>query len=180
MRAYFFGNMYLASIQQSIQALHCTSDISVKYDADSDQHSMYEEWAKRHKTVILLNGGFSSDILELNEFFSDENNPYPWAMFCEEDKALNGAPTSIGIILPHDISTFAAGVRKRLTSIVELKTAQSRALGITTDGPTSPNDEAAFEMFSADAGFDVEATLAEYTTFHFELITRLNEYGLAR
>ena len=34
MRAYFFGNMYLSSIQQGIQAAHCLGEMFLKYDAD--------------------------------------------------------------------------------------------------------------------------------------------------
>lgn len=107
MRAYYFGNMYLSSIQQGIQALHATTQIMVKYlrteSPQSDQFNMYFEWAKNHSTVVLCNAGFGSEIRSLVDFFSAQENPYPFAPFYEDYNALDGALTSVGIILPEHI-----------------------------------------------------------------------------
>lgn len=113
MRAYFWGNMYLSSIQQGIQAAHCVSDMFVRYSNDqlSEQYDYLLDWADEHKTMILLNGGFSENLSNLKEFFEDEKNPYPFMWFNEEEAALNGAMTCVGIILPEKIYKTAALVR---------------------------------------------------------------------
>jgi len=107
MRAYFFGNLYLSSIQQGIQSTHVVSDMFVKYKTiseDSDpKQIMLWEWAQNHKTVILLNGGFSKTLHEMIGFFDDEENPYPWTEFHEGKEALDGVLTDVGIILPQKI-----------------------------------------------------------------------------
>ena len=116
MRAYFFGNMYLSSIQQGIQAGHVIGEMSVKYmvpNYDPVRLAMYKEWAVNHKTMILLNAGYGENILALDRFFNNDQNMYPYAMFCEEEASLNGAATSIGIIVPEHIYIGAAQLRGR-------------------------------------------------------------------
>jgi len=100
MRTYFFGNMYLSSIQQGIQAAHVTHDLFIKYQIESPQKQSLFDWATNYKTVILLNAGYAKEILSLQEFFRSEQNPYAWTSFCEEGDSLNHAATSIGIVLP--------------------------------------------------------------------------------
>lgn len=115
MRAYFFGNMYLSSIQQGIQAAHVVAEMFTKYDVQTSS-MMYErdnlhDWAKDHKTMILLNAGYSEEILSLCRFFDDPENPFPWAPFFEGQDALCGALTCVGIILPEKIYEAAKAVR---------------------------------------------------------------------
>ena len=61
-RAYFFGNMYLSSIQQGIQALHVTSEMYTKYTTSAIHKRILYRWGINDKTVILLNGGYSETI----------------------------------------------------------------------------------------------------------------------
>lgn len=116
MRAYFIGNMYLSSIQQGIQAAHVVADMATHYlyrEADSVESSVFREWATEHKTMILLNGGYQSDLIELYDFIRKaENNPFPFEMFREERDALNGAMTSVGIVLTEPVYTAIAEVRE--------------------------------------------------------------------
>ena len=106
MRAYFFGNMYLSSIQQGIQAGHVIAEFFVDYpetltEKMSDAGKLLWTWAQDHKTVILLNGGYSENLHRLCEFFDNyENHLYPWAYFHEGKDALDGALTCVGIVLP--------------------------------------------------------------------------------
>lgn len=114
MRAYFFTNLYLSSIQQGIQPLHVMSNMFVKYGAsDNNTHNMLYDWAQNHKTVICLNGGYSQTLAELRFFFDDSENPFPWDYFCEGDDALDGALTSVGIVLPEKIYNMARLVREK-------------------------------------------------------------------
>ena len=129
-RAYYFGNMYLSSIQQGIQALHCTSEMYLKYGAPNDCCSIPEpekgkdlyNWGMDDKTVVLLNGGDHSALLKINEYMDSDENPYAWANWCEGDPDLNGAMTCVSIILPPRIYESAKEMRRppryRDTSLV--------------------------------------------------------------
>ena len=128
MRAYFFGNMYLSSIQQGIQAAHVTAEMFNNYaktkGEDLESYRTLHEWAENHKTMILLNGGYLETIEDLWRFF-ESNNPYPCAKFHEGEDSLGGVMTSIGIILPEKIYLTAAAMRRDRpkrgeTSIAEL------------------------------------------------------------
>lgn len=107
MRAYFFGNMYLSSIQQGIQAGHVIGEMAVQYDKDGD----FGTWAEFHKTMILLNGGYASNLESIAEHFSSSDNPFEWGVFRESEEALNSAITSVGIILPENIYSNASYLR---------------------------------------------------------------------
>lgn len=56
-RMYFLVCYNISAIQQGIQSLHACVEYSLKYGKDEN----YIEWAKTHKTVIILNGGTSND-----------------------------------------------------------------------------------------------------------------------
>ena len=110
MRAYLIGNMYLSSIQQGIQAAHCIAEMFTKYTGEllatrSQGPTAIQlfDWAQNHKTVIVLNGGYSSALETLYQLFDSDENPYAYAKFHEEEAALNGALTSVGIIVPSRI-----------------------------------------------------------------------------
>jgi hypothetical protein len=104
MRAYFLGNYYLSQIQQGIQASHVVGEMHVKYHSGNElvEASAFDEWAIHHKTMILLNGGNQSDLQKFYDFIS--STPYVkdlvHAKFHESESALNGALTSVGIIVP--------------------------------------------------------------------------------
>lgn len=119
MRAYFWGNMYLSSIQQGIQSLHCVSEMFIKYpdlltniNPSATQADDLNEWAKNHKTVVLLNAGESVSLRKIESLMQDESNEYAWASWCESDEALHGALTNVGIILPERIYKGAQNIKK--------------------------------------------------------------------
>ena len=113
-RAYYFGNMYMSSIQQGIQALHCTSEMYLKYVPTqmSDQANDLYDWGSIHKTVVLLNGGDHSALIAIADFLDSPGNPYAWAEWNEGDPDLNGAMTCVGIILPARIYESAKELRR--------------------------------------------------------------------
>jgi len=120
MRAYFFGNMYLSSIQQGIQAAHVTAEMFTKLHESEDAFMYLLEWATNHKTMILLNAGYSEEIRSLVEMFDSTDNPYPWASFNEGKDALDGALTCVGIILPEKIYRIAELNRKEVKEQTEV------------------------------------------------------------
>ncbi len=160
MRAYFFGNMYLSSIQQGIQAAHATAEMFTKYDTcEYEKRDLLHAWASNHKTMILLNAGYSEEIHKLVEFFKNEKNPFPWAPFHEGVDALDGALTTVGIVLPEEIYNAAKNFR---------------------EGPKgNPADlltaAIAGDMSGLDPWNGYKPTMWEQ-----ELAQRINNYGFAR
>lgn len=173
MRAYFFGNMYLSSIQQGIQAAHAVADMFIKYQLSktcksdgtcdfrpaSIQHQILHEWADRHKTMVLLNAGYGQEIHDLVTFFAESENPFPWAPFRESREALDGALTTVGIVLPEEVYNAAKTLRE----------------GPKGD-PTELLEKAIVEGVSA---FDPWSGYSP-TAWEQEMATKLNKYGLAR
>lgn len=151
MRAYFFCNMYLSSIQQGIQSAHALHEMFVKYpDTSNDLWT----WARGHKTMIVLNGGYSESIRDLLNFFDDPENDFPYASFSEGFDALDGALTCACIVLPERIYAMAEILRNARYSEMEQI--------IDTINKTGKHGDWSFNRWE------------------MKLIERLNTFGLAR
>ncbi len=174
MRAYFFGNMYLSSIQQGIQAQHCTVELYNNYapqvgesgydTINPDRYEILVDWATKHKTSILLNAGYSSTLRNIYKELSDFDNPYPFAKFHESEEALDNALTCVCIVIPAAIYETASEVRNAF-----------RERG----AKRGRDDIANFEQYGewvADNGMENYT----FTKFQVWLITELNKYGLAK
>ena len=128
MRCYHFGNYYMSSIQQGIQAAHCQMELFVKYRdlcglyLDDYQMSTAEyeyqekvddlyDWAENHKTMICLNGGNLQGLKDIESLFQSEQNMFPWATFYEDEMSLGGILTNVCIVLPEDIYEIASKIR---------------------------------------------------------------------
>lgn len=155
MRSYFFGNYYLSSIQQGIQAAHCVADMFVKYCVNNHKLFNLMEWAEQHKTMVLLNGGNQQSLLDLQTFFQSEDNPFPWAPFYEDAQSLNSCLTTVGIVLPERIYETASLIRSRKATVLRV------------DEPT---------IIYAD-GYESEW---EFSVWEMDLMEKLNQYGLAK
>lgn len=118
LRCYHFGNMYLSSMQQGIQAAHAQMEMFVKYEdnpytnyagsVDSyldhcKKREMLYIWATEHKTMICLNAGNNNSLCSLLQLIQRKDNPYAWAAFYESTEALDGLLTNIAIILPESV-----------------------------------------------------------------------------
>lgn len=119
MRCYHFCNFYLASIHAGIQSAHAQHELATKYlgDGFDAEHGLladnewthaanidkYLEWAKNHKTMILLNGGMQGDLIKIEDLLASDSNRFPYASFREDDYALNGALTNVCIVLPYQM-----------------------------------------------------------------------------
>lgn len=180
MRCYHFGNYYMSSIQQGIQAAHCQMELFVKYQdsgvnfVDDYLPSINEieyqqkvddlyDWAENHKTMVCLNGGALQDLKNIEELMKDVGNKYPWSTFYEDEYSLGAILTNIAIVLPEEIYDTAAKIRSReyfLTNNVV--TENPIHIGISTDVLIEPK----FIMTLTD--FDVK------------LIELLNSCQLAR
>lgn len=103
MRAYFFTNMYLSSIQHGIQSAHCLHEMFRKYQeynvnhvSDRAHEKMLYNWADHHKTIIVKNGGPSDQMKKINEICSKMNLPNA----CFYEPSLDNALTCVGVIVP--------------------------------------------------------------------------------
>ena len=167
MRFYGFGNYYLSSLQQGLQAGHAAVDLYVKYHLLQQQDSrqvMYADWAANHKTMVLLNGGNSADLQDLFDFLNTDDNPYPFVKFHEDEVSLNGALTYVGMILPPKIYDTAARIRAcRDHSHV----ADKCEIHIR-------------DVKSGVDGWSVTDIIKDITPWEFALMQRLNQYGLAK
>jgi len=109
--------MYLSSLQVGLQSAHVIGDMFVKYEHTNtknnhlEKKSMLFDWAEHHKTMILLNGGYSENLYMWIDFLKMEDNNFPWTFFRESEEALDSALTSVGIILPERIYEGAAKLR---------------------------------------------------------------------
>lgn len=137
MRCYTFGNFYLSSIQQGIQAAHSVAELFVKYkEIDlyeyslstgnnpsihiceaADKADMLFDWAKYHKTIVCLNGGALVDLKNIEELMKDSDNKYPWSVFYEDEYSLGEILTNVAIVLPEEIYDTAAKIRSKEFSI---------------------------------------------------------------
>ena len=169
MRAYYFVNgLYMSQIQLGIQSLHCTTEMFVKYPnvewtASGSPNQHLYDWAHNHKTVIILNAGYTETIRDLLKFFHTGTHTYPFAEFRESKEALDGALTSVGIVLPEKIYAGAAAMRKvkraRRDDPARMDFEYNRVLLIELEDGTR-KDEA-------------------YTEFEVELMERLGTFRLA-
>ncbi len=107
LRAYFFQNMYLTGVHAGIQSQHTTAEMFVKYNM-KEGYLVLADWARYHKTTIVLNGGYASNLVRICKLLDNPENPYPWAYFKESEEALNGCLTNVGVILPERV--FSADV----------------------------------------------------------------------
>ena len=102
MRYYGFGNYYLSSLQQGLQASHVIGELWSRYSPDSIQGNLGREWAANHKTMVLLNGGNSASLEEIFQNFERwamNGMTLPYAKFHEDEMSLGGALTATGIVL---------------------------------------------------------------------------------
>jgi len=168
--------MYLSSIQQGIQAAHATHDMFVAYrDRPGAASDFLWEWATNHKTMILLNGGYSETIQELVDFFMRSDNPYPFADFREEEASLNGALTTVGIVLPEKIYLTAAAIRSEQRGNVSDAGGGSRYIRdmIWDDGSYVVGPENTL-------GFDTNTKLIMvFTKWEALLLDKLNTFNMA-
>jgi hypothetical protein len=115
MRFYGFGNYYLSSLQQGLQAAHLVGELFTQYDLSSSQYDLVKDWGTNHKTMVLLNGGNSANLqalFELFQKFAREGMPLPFANFHEDEQSLGGALTYVGIVIPEKYYNAAFSIRK--------------------------------------------------------------------
>lgn len=159
-RLYTFGNFYMSSIQQGIQALHSTTELFLKYSPlDDIQGADLYEWADSHKTVICLNGGMDVNLQETKMLFAQPENPYAWSYFNEAQDAMGGMLTNLAIVLPNTIYETASNLRSKKWILIN----NTIYNNYNMNGKGYPNQE-----------------VLKVTNFDIKLINVLNNSSLAR
>ena len=160
MRCYHLNNMYMSSIQQGIQSAHAQMELFVKYQNPTTQKAMLYDWAAEHKTMIVLNGGFLSDMIAAYEFMDTDENPYPYVKFHESEEALGGILTNIAIVLPEKSYKLSEFLRNRFVDM-QLKL-----------DPKLPEETAAKVLESLQS-------FGKYTQYEVDLAAMMNNFRLA-
>lgn len=105
MRLYSLTNMYTSGIHAGIQTAHAVHEMFTKYGERGEEGYKLHDWARSHKTIIVLNGGYQSHLEEaykqIGKLATDLKLPY--SKFHESKEALNEALTAIAIIIPQEI-----------------------------------------------------------------------------
>lgn len=118
MRFYGFGNYYLSSLQQGLQSAHVVGDLaaaSVENGKVTQKGQIFFEWADKHKTMVLLNGGNSASleaIFQKFNVFAKNGMHLPFAKFHEDEVSLGGALTYVGIVVEEKYYNAAAELRR--------------------------------------------------------------------
>lgn len=110
MRAYFFGNLYISQIQHGIQGSHIVTKLfrsnqNDLFPANPDMEFNLHSWADYGVTKIFLQAGFQRNLEIIYDAISyiAPRLDLPYVKFHEEEDALNGALTSVGIVVPTEI-----------------------------------------------------------------------------
>jgi len=166
MRLYTFTNMYLSDIQRGIQTAHIVSNLYSKYYTHDDgtMIEQLDDWASLHKTIIVLNGGYSQHIQALHLLMSEQSE-YPFAQFRESDEALDGALTAVGIVIPERIYDTARQLRE-MNGAERAYLAKFRSPTKLVTDPDNPDAEPR----------QIEWSLSEWD---FDFCMKLNTFNLA-
>jgi hypothetical protein len=129
MRLYTFTNFYLSDIQKGIQTAHIVGEMGCFGNNIWLPRTYFDNWAKNHKTIIVLNGGNQKSLKQIKDTLNtmtDTHNNFDFGSdnfitmelmnssittFCEDDDSLGGAMTAVGILVPEIVYNQAADLK---------------------------------------------------------------------
>lgn len=192
MRCYHLNNFYLGGIHAGIQSAHAQHELMLKYVDPTAiivktpfhglQAENYLEWAREHKTIIVLNAGMQAQLKEWTEFLCRQSHSYAWAPFYEEEDALNGALTNVALVLPARIYQQAREITngfnkpRRSDGSTVLVDQPDRKLVLFFDG-VGDYRLVRHELDASDCLSQV-AEQWKYNTYDIQLMARLSKCGL--
>lgn len=189
MRCYHLNNFYCQNIMAGIQSAHAQHELMLKYldplneEAKSPYHQpqihSYLEWARNHKTIIVLNAGMQSDLQSWVEFLAPLTHPYAWARFHEAEEALNGALTNVAVVLPERIYAFS----RQITSAIQSGRSYDLINTDTTYVSLVPRAGGEFKLVRKSRELVTDEFVENpeewnYTKYDIELMSRLSKCGL--
>jgi hypothetical protein len=107
--------MYMLGVQAGIQAQHSGQHLCNKYafmtEGAQNENAIeqYKTWATEHETSIVVNAGYQSNMQRLLHILNNpvDDKHVAWAAFYEEKCSLNGALTSIAVVLEERLYQIA-------------------------------------------------------------------------
>lgn len=107
-RGYVFVNTALSSIQKGVQGAHALAELVRFYLMQPDdclEREVTSDWARFHKTLIFLDGGFHSTLKENYAQFRTlcEQLKLPSMGFYEDEETLNTAFTAFAGVIPSTV-----------------------------------------------------------------------------
>lgn len=104
--AYIFTHVYLNTMQQGIQSLHCVAELFVVNNIvnNPDAYKKVMDWGTNYKTVRILSarGGEDFDEALLEAKRMAMKYKLPWAEFLEPD--INSMVTAFGFIVTPEMA----------------------------------------------------------------------------
>jgi hypothetical protein len=101
-RAYIFSHTMLKPICAGVQSAHCLAEMFADYtEVSSSENHVLHNWAKSHKTIILLDGGVTDNLVRINSIIRVlcSSVGLPFAHFNESNEYADGILTSVGFII---------------------------------------------------------------------------------
>lgn len=99
MKMYFITNMYLSPIQRGIQSAHALAEL---YENNSDSNlEIVSDWAKNHKTIIVLNGGTNESMKRIYSKIEELSLDANLILATFNEPELNNTLTAIALLEHH-------------------------------------------------------------------------------
>lgn len=97
----FVAGNYLSAGQRGLQTAHAISELF----ASGQPHQLTLEWARSHKTIIILNAGSHAGVLAAHKQLEalGESLNLPKALFREDEVSLNNAATATAVVVPQHL-----------------------------------------------------------------------------
>jgi len=169
MRFYSITNMYLSDIQKGIQTAHAVAECSLTDNA------LYGEWAEKGKTIIVLNGGYTSNLKRMANLVSEST--LDGVAFNESEEALDGALTVVGVVVPERF--YVLGDYAKQGFIVSTPTENEEG----SEGPTmyriTPSEKLEADEESLAKLNEQLTAYGDYTEADIILINELGNLRLA-
>lgn len=105
MRLYSFVNAnYLKHVQHGLQTAHALAEMYEKYGFSLESNLLHD-WARNHKTIIILDGGDCFDLHDIVKFLikNDKKLNLPFSYFKEDARSLHNALTAVTVVVPPEI-----------------------------------------------------------------------------
>lgn len=114
----FTANLYLSPLQVGLQTAHIVGELSASTDMTLQQRAVFDAWAAKNKTIIILGAGNHRGVVEVAEELEElaTKLDLPHAVFYEDEVSMNGMATAAGVVVPRqyfDIITDYSYDRKK-------------------------------------------------------------------
>lgn len=95
-RLYAFSHSWLSGVQKGIQTTHAVTNL---LRGGYKNRRDVKQWADEDMTLIQLDGGNCRRLDEIQDLILDTTN-FSSSCFYEDEESLNGAMTSVVVVLP--------------------------------------------------------------------------------